>query len=245
MPEEDVSDLRDVVDAINKLCDTMKTSYEEYEDCCDVRPVDEELIQPREVVIRKVDTHLAELWTDEAPADDVDRSEDVVDYMNRGSEQVQETQIVSEPSEDETGQVTLPGEDNVSRPTRNEDTKRSDDNKETKTAPSDHADETEAVVSDSELVTAEPTCEPTSDMYYTASSEVSLLSDTDAQERLCVSDDPDIRRDDRNGVMAGHVAAMREHFESMTRTNTPCPDLLRSASPSFEIFRTVTNSPDN
>ncbi|CAH2096476.1 unnamed protein product [Euphydryas editha] len=86
-------------------------------------------------------------------------------------------------------------------------------------------------------------CEPTSEMYYTASSEVSLLSDMDLQERA-QSEDSDRERDDRNSVMAGHVAAMRERFESMTRTNTPCPDLIRSASPSFEVFRNVSTSPD-
>lgn len=84
-------------------------------------------------------------------------------------------------------------------------------------------------------------CEPTSEIYYTASSEASLLSDMDLQERA-QSEDSD--RDDRNSVMAGHVAAMRERFESMTRTNTPCPDLIRSASPSFEVFRNVSTSPD-
>lgn len=97
------------------------------------------------------------------------------------------------------------------------------------------------LVFESEPVVESAPCEPTSEMYYTASSEVSLLSDMDLQERA-QSEDSD--RDGRNSVMAGHVAAMRERFESMTRTNTPCPDLIRSASPSFEVFRNISTSPD-
>ncbi|KAJ0176812.1 hypothetical protein K1T71_007991 [Dendrolimus kikuchii] len=83
--------------------------------------------------------------------------------------------------------------------------------------------------------------EPVSEMYYTASSEVSLLSDTDIPERVQEDDSSDERRE---CVIAGHVAAMRERFESMTRTNTPCPDLARSMSPSLELFRNITPSPD-
>ncbi|CAG9562121.1 unnamed protein product [Danaus chrysippus] len=206
MPEEDVSDLRDVVDAINKLCDTMKTSYDEHE-----------LIQPREVVVREVDTHLAEIWSEEILAEDTERSDE--DYMNRSTEKGRDIQTGTEQNEDETSPVT-PGED-MTQP-RHEQTKRTDDNKH-------------HVVSDHQ--TPDVVSEPTSDMYYTASSDGSLLSDTEGAERLTVSD--------RDGVMAGHVAAMREHFENMTRTNTPCTDLMRSASPTYEIYRTFTNSPDN
>ncbi|XP_045773296.1 uncharacterized protein LOC123872803 [Maniola jurtina] len=97
----------------------------------------------------------------------------------------------------------------------------------------------EEVTSDVETVQ----CEPMSEMYYTASSEVSLLSDVDFQEKAH-TEDSDKEKDDRTGVMAGHVAAMRERFESMTRTNTPCPDLMRSMSPSFEVFRNFSSSPD-
>lgn len=100
-------------------------------------------------------------------------------------------------------------------------------------------EEIEAAASDVETVQ----CEPMSEMYYTASSEVSLLSDVDFQDRA-QTDESDKERDDRNSVMAGHVAAMRERFESMTRTNTPCPDLMRSTSPSFEVFRNISSSPD-
>ncbi|XP_013180586.1 PREDICTED: uncharacterized protein LOC106127128 [Papilio xuthus] len=157
MPAEDVSDLRDVVDAINRLCETMKTSgYEEteYEDCTDVTwteeamaaesgevVCDEELVSPEEVSVREVETYVAvaERWG-------------------------------------EAGGCEL------------------------------------------------------SEAYYSASSEVSLVS---AAEGELVEE----RRGAGAGVggaAAGHVAAMRERFESMTRANTPCPcppDLARSLSP--------------
>lgn len=80
--------------------------------------------------------------------------------------------------------------------------------------------------------------EPASEMYYTASSDVSLLSDTELQEKATEED-----KAEKECVIAGHVAAMRERFESMTRANTPCADLMR-ASPSLDVFRTVTPSPD-
>lgn len=206
MPEDDVSDLRDVVDAINKLCDTMKTStYDEpYEDCSpsessvisqmdfssetivsnvteeiDVQYVeyrDVELVSPAEVTVQKVEVYSAERWSDS------------------------------------TSQVSLPGQ----------------------------VEDFETVTSDTEPVLA--LCEPTSEMYFTASSEVSLLSDTELPEKVLNEDET---KDDRKEcVIAGHVAAMRERFESMTRTNTPCPDLIRSLSPSLEVFRNASPSPD-
>ncbi|KAL4705909.1 hypothetical protein ACJJTC_017491 [Scirpophaga incertulas] len=82
-----------------------------------------------------------------------------------------------------------------------------------------------------ELVTSDVACEPASEMYYTASSEVSLLSDTEipAVDRGAVDDDSLNGRESeerKQCVMAGHVAAMRERFESLTRAATPapCPD---------------------
>ena len=145
LPDEGVSDLRDVVDAINKLCETMRTPDDDD---------DGGLVDPAEVLVTEVDTYVAEKWSEPAP------------------------------------------------------------------------------------------CEPLSEMYYTASSEVSLLSDADYFDRV-QGEDLERERDDRNSVMAGHVAAMRERFESMTRTNTPCPpDLMRSTSPSFEIIRNISTSPD-
>ncbi|XP_047504086.1 uncharacterized protein LOC125049057 [Pieris napi] len=176
MPAEDVSDLREVVDAINRLCENMKTSYDEEEP---------ELVPSDEAVVRRVENYVAEKWSDS---------------------------VVEEVSDTD------------------------------------------------QLVTV---CEPISE-YYTASSEVSLLSDEMCQpdkekvdrnyassevsllsDELAQFEDSDKERDDRNSVMAGHVAAMRERFESMTRTSTPCPDVLRSASPGFDIlFRNITPSPD-
>lgn len=194
-----MSDLRDVVDAINKLCDTMKTSsYDEpYDDSpnslletefsetsvsnvteeIEVQYVvcrDVELVSPTEVTVQKVEVYSAEGWSD------------------------------------------------------------------SQASPPDQTDDGEPVTSDTEPVLAP--CEPISEMYYTASSEVSLLSDTELPEKVLNEDES---KDDRKEcVIAGHVAAMRERFESMTRTNTPCPDLIRSLSPSLEVFRNASPSPD-
>ncbi|CAG4940546.1 unnamed protein product [Parnassius apollo] len=186
MPTEDVSDLRDVVDAINRLCETMKTSgYEEteYEDCTDVTWKEEivessdvvnteELVSPEEVAVQKVETYVAERWSDTSLVEQTEESENVTS---------------------DTDQTAV-------------------------------------------------FCEPISEMYYTASSEVSLLSDMEFPER--VHDEGKDLKDDRQNVIAGHVAAMRERFESMTRANTPCPDVMRSLSPSLDMFRNITPSPD-
>ncbi|XP_041979556.1 uncharacterized protein LOC121733390 [Aricia agestis] len=100
--------------------------------------------------------------------------------------------------------------------------------------------ETQSITSE-ERKTEGVAYETASEMYYTASSEVSLLSDADMMEKM--TDESDKEKSDRN-IMAGHVAAMRERFESMTRANTPCPDLVRSLSPSLDMFRNITPSPD-
>lgn len=76
--------------------------------------------------------------------------------------------------------------------------------------------------------------------YYTVSSDVSIVSELEMAERC---QDDSAEKEGKECVMAGHVAAMRERFESMTRVNTPCPELARSLSPSLELFRT-TPSPD-
>ncbi|CAB3236581.1 unnamed protein product [Arctia plantaginis] len=198
MPEEDVSDLQDVFDAINKLCETMRTStyeateaetieeptvIEEIEEVVEViETVDitkiveceEKLASPTEVDVRIVDAYRAEHWSD----------------------------ALSPPEEEETEQ-------------------------------------------------AQAAVEPVSEMYYTASSEVSLLSEGEAPEKAPVDEDAvpqEQEREDKESrkecVIAGHVAAMRERFESMTRENTPCPDLARSTSPTFDVFRNITPSPD-
>lgn len=194
MPEEDISDFRDVFDAINKLCETMRTStYEDAEatnetlindmeevleviDTVEVAKIvecDTELASPADVAIKIVDAYRAERWSDA---------------------------LVSPPEEEDNEQALA-------------------------------------------------TAEPISEMYYTASSEVSLLSDGDAPEKLVDEDAvPQGQEKDKETrkecVIAGHVAAMRERFESMTRTNTPCPDLARSISPTFDVFRNITPSPD-
>lgn len=84
--------------------------------------------------------------------------------------------------------------------------------------------------------------EPISEMYYTASSEVSLLSDLEGPDKVA-EEVPDSEKREVLAI-AGHVAAMRERFENMTRANTPCPDLVRSLSPTTIDWRNVTPSPD-
>ncbi|XP_061715828.1 uncharacterized protein LOC133524054 [Cydia pomonella] len=94
-----------------------------------------------------------------------------------------------------------------------------------------------------ETVTSDERQAHESEMYYTASSEVSLLSDLEGADK--VQEEPVEKEDDRKEcVIAGHVAAMRERFENMTRANTPCTDLARSASPALDVFTNVTPSPD-
>ncbi|XP_045536563.1 uncharacterized protein LOC106709223 [Papilio machaon] len=163
MPEEDVSDLRDVVDAINRLCETMKTSgYEEteYEDCTDVT------------------------WTEEATAAECGETLVSPEEVSVREMEVREVEV--------------------------------------------H----EVEVREVEVHVAERWPEPggceLSELYYSASSEVSLVSAAEgevAEERRGVGG--------VGGVAAGHVAAMRERFESMTRANTPCPcpDMARPLSP--------------
>nr|XP_026492174.1 uncharacterized protein LOC113397868 [Vanessa tameamea] len=193
MPADDVSDLRDVVDAINKLCDTMKTSYDGTDGGSDDGPVE------------SAEVTVVESWTEpaaivpEPPAVELEAFDTRSVYFDPEPAAFDPEPVLAEPT----------------------------------------TFDLEPTVFDPEPVPAEPM----SEMYYTASSEVSLLSDTDMQDRA-QGEDSDRERDDRNSVMAGHVAAMRERFESMTRTNTPCPDLMRSTSPSFEVFRNISSSPD-
>ncbi|XP_050351037.1 uncharacterized protein LOC126773860 [Nymphalis io] len=216
MPAADVSDLRDVVDAINKLCDTMKTSYDEPDD-----DSAEGQAEP------------TESWGEPAPEDRsvrvaFDPEPTKVELETFGT---QSLTFDPEPAAFDS-ESALPA-----RPTLNPEQTTSDPEPPV---------QDRAIVFDPELAVfdSEPApTEPISEMYYTASSEVSLLSDTDLPDRV-QGEDSDRERDDRESVMAGHVAAMRERFESMTRTNTPCPDLMRSTSPSFEVFRNISSSPD-
>lgn len=123
--------------------------------------------------------------------------------------------------------------------------------------------EVEIASSDIETVLAH--CETASEVYYSASSEVSVTSDIETAERiesmltqdnlmlaenaLLIEDIPLAHdnqlfsrdnsltaseiRSERDCVVSGHVAAMRERFENMTRSNTPS-DLFRSFSPSLD-----------
>ncbi|XP_046966043.1 uncharacterized protein LOC124534317 [Vanessa cardui] len=205
MPAGDVSDLRDVVDAINKLCDTMKTSYDGTDAGSDDAP-------------DEVEMSVVESWTEPAATEPEPPAAEL-EALDTQSVYFDPEPAAFDPEPMPTEPLTFELEPTVF---------------DTKPAP---VDPTTAF--DPEPVPAEPM----SEMYYTASSEVSLLSDTELQERV-QGEDSDRERDDRNSVMAGHVAAMRERFESMTRTNTPCPDIMRSTSPSFEVFRNISSSPD-
>lgn len=196
MPAEDVSDLRDVVDAINRLCETMKTStYDEPAE-------DEDEPEPAEV---------AALTPERAAADVPRYTEYAPDLISPGEVTVRRVEAFCAERWSES-QTSLP-----------------------------QADELEAASDAAQY-------EPASEMYYTASSEVSLLSDLEPPERALANESPeseDAKDDRKECVIAGHVAAMRERFESMTRANTPCPDLARSVSPSLDLFRNVTPSPDH
>lgn len=199
MPEDDVSDLQDVFDAINKLCETMRTStYETAEaetveepavidqvenivevietvEITKIVECEEILASPSKVAVRVVDAYRAEHWSDA---------------------------LVSPPEEEETEQAL-------------------------------------GVV------------EPISEMYYTASSEVSLLSEGEVPDKVPADEEvvpQEQEKEDKESrkecVIAGHVAAMRERFESMTRESTPGPDIARCPSPSYLGERSVTPSPD-
>ncbi|XP_072949021.1 uncharacterized protein [Epargyreus clarus] len=316
MPADDVSDLRDVVDAINRLCETMKTS--EYECAREADPATEpvddvvsevELVNPAEVVVNEVETYVAELWSD--------ASSNLIEEVTVASEpspplaEVVETvvvdsslvrdevkitvasdrplsrieNVVSVPSSRPLTQVSsietvafgtyVSDVENVEKQPSNQLVTQIDniesvpsnriatriENVETSYKSVTQVENVESVASDPSPTKIEDirtavsdpenltSCEPVSEMYYTASSEVSLLSDFELPERVpqeeSVGDRDTLTRDERNGVIAGHVAAMRERFESMTRTNTPCPDLARSVSPSLDVYRNITPSPDH
>lgn len=246
MPEESVSDLRDVVDAINKLCDTMKTST-----------YDETFDDPAEVNLEgqyagdgagfapdalSYTTSLARFSQDTASSQD-----NTYQSLNASSAAAALCEPTTDPIEPEPEircveyrdiELVSPGEVSPHR-AETHNTERWSDSMSQFSLPG-QVEDVETITSDTEPAMAQ--CEPVSEMYYTASSEVSLLSDTELPEKTHTEDED---KDDRKEcVIAGHVAAMRERFESMTRTNTPCPDLIRSLSPSLEVFRTTSPSPD-
>ncbi|PZC79371.1 hypothetical protein B5X24_HaOG216452 [Helicoverpa armigera] len=214
MPTDDVSDLKDVFDAINRLCETMRTST--YDEVADDSPGDDNVDEFVETINSNVSiSSVAEsisVVESEAP---------VAQVIECDAELISPSEVsirTIEAYRAERWSDAL-----VSPPT----------------------DETDTFPSDTEP--ANPTCEPVSEMYYTASSEVSLLSDLELPERPPVDEEATEVKDKeerKECVIAGHVAAMRERFESMTRTNTPCPDLARSTSPSLDVFRNITPSPD-
>ncbi|KAJ8731594.1 hypothetical protein PYW07_004758 [Mythimna separata] len=212
MPTDDVSDLKDVFDAINRLCETMRTST--YDEVADDSPEEDNI--EVENVISSNTASVAETISV------VDVEADVAQVVECDTELISPSEVsirTIEAYRAERWSDAL-----VSPPT----------------------DETDTFPSDTEPANA--ACEPISEMYFTASSEVSLLSDVELPERPTVDEDttPEVKdKEEKKEVVpiAGHVAAMRERFESMTRTNTPCPDLARSTSPSLDVFRT-TPSPD-
>ncbi|XP_073955999.1 uncharacterized protein [Choristoneura fumiferana] len=239
MPSEDVSDLRDVVDAINKLCDTMKTSsYDEetFEDCSQNESVDLPLFIANEETVSE-EAIVAEVesdpdWYVASQIETVSPEEVIfkkVEHYNTETWRQSVSRLEIASPEDKVvhkvetynaverwsdSSVSLPGQ----------------------------AEDVETIASDEP---AQAQCEPFSEVYYTASSEVSLLSDLEPAEKGQEEEPVAEKEDDRKEcVIAGHVAAMRERFESMTRTNTPCPDLIRSSSPSLDVFRNITPSPD-
>lgn len=258
MPEEGVSDLRDVVDAINKLCDTMKTSYDEmYDDPADVdldsQDVGESAVFAPDAL--SYSTSFASFSQDtasycsqdnmdqslnasnvtaplyESSAEPVEREPEVVCVEYRDIELVSPRDI----------ELVSPGETTPQKVESNSAERWSDSTSQVSLP--GQVEDVETITSDTEPAMAQ--CEPVSEMYYTASSEVSLLSDTELPEKMHTEDENKEANNDRKEcVIAGHVAAMRERFESMTRTSTPCPDLIRSLSPSLEVFRTTSSSPD-
>ncbi|XP_052757738.1 uncharacterized protein LOC128202227 [Galleria mellonella] len=218
MPADDVSDLRDVVDAINKLCETMKSSSYEESEADDYFPVESRYSEPVEIqFVNPVESIRYE------PVD------------SRGDRPAESPPCSVPRYEECSAELVSPEEVSV----RKVEAYRAERWR-------DSQEDAETVTSDTEPAIAQ--FEPISEMYYTASSEVSLLSDLDLPERAQNDEDnlPESREKDerKECVIAGHVAAMRERFESMTRTNTPCPDMMRSMSPSLDVFRNITPSPD-
>lgn len=264
LPEDDVSDLKDVFDAINKLCETMKTSnYSEddaaFADCSD------RLVSSGEVEIGTVEVrhHTFDPRSPESDAIEqiVSDAECVARSQFVSAEDLSILRMETQRQKWKESQASLASSEvsvqrDVLQEERWSDTQTSPPSSEVSTAresyradrwsdclvsPPGLTEDFETITSDTEPAVAQ--YEPTSDLYYTASSEVSLLSDFELAEKQ-----PDRDSDKEEGkecVIAGHVAAMRERFESMTRANTPCPDSMRSSSPNLDVYRSsVTPSPD-
>ncbi|KAG7308757.1 hypothetical protein JYU34_005988 [Plutella xylostella] len=253
MPATDVGDLRDVVDAINKLCDDMKTSTYDEE-------VEEETTEQPEVAEHQYKETAEQETTEQAEVE-----------VHQYRESTEQTRQVEETSEQTHVEVTHQyeeyiAEDKVETPqyTEYRDVELANPEdicvqrvetfhavetyhaERTETYNTERWSDSASQLSVPDVTSDAPAHEPVSEMYFTASSEVSLLSDTELPDRpmedsICSQENKDERKE---VVIAGHVAAMRERFESMTRANTPCPDLLRSLSPSLDAIRGVTPEPD-
>lgn len=226
MPDEDFSDLRDVVDAINRLCENMKTSEEyvsdllenvEVAEAVETEHSERALVDPGLVVVSEVEIHDSARWHDTSRSVELLDDADSINIQCESDVEIAspESAVRKERWSDTASQVSGCG----------------------------RLDDAETATSDAEQAPAH--CEgPPSEMYYTASSEISLVSESDppdgAQElEECLSKD-----ERKECVMAGHVAAMRERFESMTRSHTPASDLTRSVSPAVDVCRRATPSPD-
>lgn len=254
MPEESVSDLREVMDAINKLCETMKTStYDDMDDdAADANLETRDIGESADVAGFASDalsysTSFASFSQDTASycsQDNIDQSLTASGpaaplYESSADPIEPEPEVVCVEYRDI--ELVSPGETTPQKVESNSAERWSDSISQVSLP--GQVEDVEAITSDTEPAMAQ--CEPVSEMYYTASSEVSLLSDTELPEKMHTEDENKEANNDRKEcVIAGHVAAMRERFESMTRTSTPCPDLIRSLSPSLEVFRTTSSSPD-
>lgn len=247
MPEESVSDLRDVVEAINKLCETMKTSaYDEVcDDPADADPEDPDVGEAAAFTSDALSysTSFASFSQDTMSCCSQDNADQSLNASTAAPSSADLIESVTEVVCVEYRNIELvsPGEITPQKVETN-NAERWSDSVSQISLPG-QVEDVETITSDTEPAMAQ--CEPVSEMYYTASSEVSLLSDTELPEKMHTEDENKEAKDDRKEcVIAGHVAAMRERFESMTRTSTPCPDLIRSLSPSLEVFRTTSSSPD-
>lgn len=181
LPTEDVSDLRDVVDAINKLCFDMKTSRQRDDDDT-ICPAEDVCVVTQPLESLEEETLFIETHLDAEP---MQIANDYQSHTHPDAE-LPIRQLVSPPEHFEDTRGTERGSDSLS-------------------------------LRSLQIVEDAP-----SEMYYSASSDVSLVSEME------IPDVQDDTAEEKECVIAGHVAAMRERFENMTRSNTPCPDAQRN-----------------
>ncbi|GBP93237.1 hypothetical protein EVAR_68244_1 [Eumeta japonica] len=211
LPEADVTDLHDVVDAINRLCDTM--TFSTYEGESETIDAWHECVEPVPAAPRvpPVPPPRSPRPTALAPREEP-RAPNLECEIGRSNESGIST-LNLEPF------FVLPGS-----------TGSTDAYIDFTVCTSIESSRSCEGVSEREAYTPPSQPErPPSELYYTASSEVSLVSDvTESPASLAATA---IASGRSECIVAGHVAAMRERFESMTRTNTPCPGTERTASP--------------